>query len=92
MRLLRIESLPTSKNWVDADFQMLHACFQILQDFIDIEKGDDHCCYEAQKSFVDEVRFLYDWWQDRKKKVFHDGENDDKMMLRLMTIRKQLWT
>lgn len=61
MRTLKINSLPPSKQWVDRDELMLHACFQILEDFIEKEKGDTHCNYETHKQFVDELRFLYKW-------------------------------
>jgi len=42
MRNLKIHSLPSAKEWVDRDEIMLHACFQILVDFIDKEHGDTH--------------------------------------------------
>ena len=60
---------------------MLHACFQILQDAVEIEKVDTHCNYDAHKDFVDEVRFLYDWWIKRKDielSIDGDTEDDDK--------------
>lgn len=91
MRTLRINSLPSGDAWIDRDFIMLHACFQILQDCIEEEKVDTHCDYEAHKDFVDEVRFLYNWWIVRKESVFSDDE-DDKMLIRLMKIRTSLWT
>lgn len=88
MRVLKIDSLPTKKQrWVDRDQIMLHACFQILQDCIEEENVDTHCNYDAHKDFVDEVRFLYDWWLIRK-----NDNNDDEMLNRLMKIRSSLWT
>ncbi len=94
MRILKINSLPSSKDWVDRDEVMLHACFQILTDCIDKEKVDKHCNYEAHKDFVDEVRFLYKWWKKRKKSEGRDNQmdEDDKMLIRLMKIRTVLWT
>jgi hypothetical protein len=91
MRNLKITSLPGSKEWVDRDEIILHACFQILKDYIDKEKGDTHCNYEAHKEFVDEIRFLYNWWEKRVNDISLD-KDDDEMLLRLMKIRKQLWT
>jgi hypothetical protein len=96
MRLLKIKSLPGVKEsvWIDRDCIMLHACFQILQDFIEKEDGDNHCCYESHKDFIDEVRELYNWWLKRK----HDDYDvnvfteDNEMLTRLMKIRPQLWT
>lgn len=94
MRRLKITSLPNINKWIDRDELMLHSCFQILQDFIEKEKGDIHCNYEAHKDFVDELRFLYAWWQERKYKPTPDKQmdEDDAMLSRLMKIRTSLWT
>jgi hypothetical protein len=94
MRILKINSLPSSKSWVDRDNLMLHACFQILEDCIEKENVDTQCDYESHKDFVEEVRFLYQWWQTRKKKNLSDKQmsEDDKMLIRLMKIRTSLWT
>ena len=51
MRILKIDSLPNVKQWVDRDHIMLHACFQILQDCVEKENVDTHCNYEAHKDF-----------------------------------------
>jgi hypothetical protein len=67
MRTLKINSLPGGRSWIDRDIVMLHACFQILCDYIEKEKGDEHVSYESHKDFVDEVRFLYNWWGIGKK-------------------------
>lgn len=92
-RMLKIKTL-APKIWVDKDVIMLHACFQILEDAIEQEHVDTHCNYEAHKDFVDEVRFLYNWWQTRKDKGYEDDEDieDDAMLIRLMKIRTMLWT
>lgn len=93
MRILKIDSLPNSKQWVDRDCIMIHACFQILQDCVEKEKVDTHCNYETHKDFVDEVRFLYNWWLKRKKdNKFDNDDEDNEMINRLMKIRLQLWT
>lgn len=98
MRTLKIESLPTIKTWVDRDEIMLHACFQILKDCIEKEHVDTHCNYEAHKDFVDEVRFLNDWWSKRSKGDYENAsaddqdKEDDEMLNRLMQIRTSLWT
>lgn len=90
MRILKIESLPSAKQWVDRDNIMLHSCFQILKDCVEKEEVDIHCDYEAHKEFVDEVRFLYKWWCERYKS--ENKDEDDEMLLRLMKIRTALWT
>lgn len=93
MRILKIHSLPTAKEWLDRDIIMLHACFQLLQDCVEQEHVDTHCNYEAHKDFVDEVRFLYNWWIKRKDDdLFDNDEEDSEMLNRLMEIRLALWT
>jgi len=94
MRKLKIKTLPR-KSWVDKDEVMLHACFQLLVDYIEQEKGDTHCNYETHKDFVDEIRFLYKWWQERKSDDCASEEQekeDDSMLLRLVKVRRALWT
>jgi hypothetical protein len=94
MRYLKIESLPPKSEWRDRDEIMLHSCFQILKDCVEKEKVDTHCNYETHKEFVDEVRFLYDWWIKRMKNPMSNEqmEEDDLMLIRLMKIRRSLWT
>lgn len=88
MKTLKIKSLP--RTWVDRDVVMLHACFQILEDCVEKESVDTHCNYETYKEYVDEIRFLYNWWQKRKDK--DEDDKDDEMLIRLMKIRGFLWT
>lgn len=90
MRTLKINSLPSAKNWIDRDEIMLHACFQLLEDCMEKENVDTNCNYEAHKDFVDEVRFLYQWWKTRKQQ--DEDTQDDEMLIRLMKIRTSLWT
>ena len=96
MRILKIDSLPSAKQWIDKDHIMLHACFQILQDCVEKENVDTHWDYEinkAHKDFVDEVRLLYKWWVKRKNDDLFDNDDEDNEMLdRLMKIRQELWT
>lgn len=93
MRNLKINSLPNSKTWIDRDVLMLHACFQILEDCVKKENVDTHCHYETHKEFVDEVRFLYFWWIERKNNIdFDNDEEDNEMLNRLIKIRQCLWT
>lgn len=91
MRILEINSLP-SEQWIDRDFIMLHACFQILQDCVEEEKIDTDCNYEIHKELVDEIRFLYSWWLVRKEVVFRDDDEDEVILNRLIKIRTSLWT
>ena len=60
MRTLKITTLPSVKEaWIDRDMIMLHACFQILTDFIVKEKELHHCNYEFHKETMDEYKYLY---------------------------------
>lgn len=99
MRILKIKSLPSAKSWLDRDIIMLHACFQILEDCVELEKVDEHVNYDAHKDFVDEVRFLYQWWKKRKAQEDDSTiddlvqmKEDDEMLIRLIKIRGCLWT
>lgn len=73
---------------------MLHACFQILKDCVEKEHVDTDGDYEYNKEFVDEVRFLYGWWEDRigKETTDEQMEEDYLMLGRLLKIRTGLWT
>lgn len=91
MKYLKIESLPTSKEyWTDRDQIMLHACFQILKDFISEEDGLN----EGDGKFRKEVKLLSDWWDKRCDKSWTHEQHieDDAMLKRLMKIRTRLWT
>lgn len=93
MRKLEIKSLPNLRTWVDRDIIMFHCCFQILQEFIELENGDTHCNYKAYKELVDEYRFLYNWWLKRKENIYNEKDDEDNEMLeRLIKIRETLWT
>ena len=95
MRLKKIHSLPESKHWVDRDAIMLHACFQILEDYIEKEDGLNHACKKTYKKIHNELRELNEWWQMRKKSI-HGEELDNKedtiMLARLIKHRTFLWT
>lgn len=99
--VLKIESLP--KDWRDKDDVLLHACFQILKDFVEqenemIEVIDWKASEETIKAKA-EIDFLYDWWKQRVKKdkdltlldekIYNE---DNQMLKRLIDIRKYLWT
>ena len=98
--LLKIESLPD--GWCDKDDIILHACFQLLKDFVEQEKEIiqiiDWKYDEKTKNAKAEIDFLYNWWKIRN----HQGENFDKlkqqyeqdnqMLKRLIDVRMYLWT
>ena len=96
MRYIKIDSLPSSKKkWIDKDVEMYHACFQLLVNAVEKEKVHTHVCQEVHKEFVEEVVYLYLWWKKVTKydKVFYcDSKEADQHLLRLLKIRKKLWT
>ena len=94
---LKIESL--SKDWCDKDVVILHACFQILRDFVEKEDWLGFVDWEhtdETKKAKAEIQFLYDWWL---KRVEVEDDLDEKqytednlMLKRLIDIRQHLWT
>lgn len=81
---------------------ILHACFQLLKDFVGQEKEmieflNWNHNEETAKAKL-EIDFLYKWWLNR----IHDDEDfenmnaqyeeDDQMLKRLLDVRKYLWT
>lgn len=89
MRILKIHSL--SNKYTDRDMIMLHACFQILVDFV-VEEGLGEFDYEYHKESIDECKYLYNWWQENKETVGIDDEIADEHLQRLIKIRGFLWT
>jgi hypothetical protein len=99
--VLKIESLPN--DWRDKDDVLLHACFQILKDFVEQEKETieiiDWTNSEETIQAKAEIDFLYNWW---KQRVINDKNltllderiynEDNQMLKRLIDVRKYLWT
>lgn len=93
MRNLKITTLPTAKEaWIDRDMIMLHACFQLLVDFVEKEDGLNHWSYESYKEPMDELRCLYDWWKENKNTISIDDEVADENLIRLVKLKGYLWT
>jgi hypothetical protein len=96
--VLKIESL--SNVWRDKDDVILHACFQLLKDFVEQEKEIikiiDWENDEETKNAKLVIDFLYNWWMKRVDKDDDlDGkqyEEDNQMLIKLISIRKYLWT
>jgi len=92
-------------TWSDRDHRMLHACFQLLTDFMDLEKpwefsASDEEMREAYKDcdWADErvedwreLRELYQWWQKRDE-TGEKYDADQLMLTRLIKHRRLLWT
>ncbi len=92
MRLLKITTLPSAKNWIDKDMIMLHGCFQLLVDFIEKEDGLNHSNYETYKERIDELQYLYNWWKNNQDTITIDDKNADEPLMRLVKLRSFLWT
>lgn len=96
--VLKIESLPDS--WRDKDVIILHACFQLLKDFVQQEREMieilDWESDEETKTAKLEIDFLYNWWLKRVDKENDldekQYEEDNQMLMKLIKIRKYLWT
>jgi hypothetical protein len=99
--VLKIESLPN--GWRDKDDILLHACFQLLKNFVEQEKEMivviDWNALEETKLAKAEIDFLYNWWNERVK-IDEDLDilteeiynKDNQMLKRLIDVRKYLWT
>ena len=95
MKRLDIHTL--EKGWCDRDDLLLHACFQILTDFVETEMPghephpDD---LDRQKAW-DELKALYDWWGNHKDVTGFYGnalEKEKEMLRRLIVVRGYMWT
>ena len=100
---LNINSL--SGDWCDNDTIMLHACFQLLIDCVENEQlltgHIDWSVDESHANAKKEIEELYQWWNTRKKDSvqnqiddFNEQQylKDNAMLIRLINVRKYLWT
>ena len=100
--ILHIKTL--DGNWCDKDIIILHACFQLLTDFVEQENAfTGHVNWHedpAHQSAKEEILQLYNWWTTRKILDSVDGINDlekdqykedSEMLIRLVNIRQFLW-
>ena len=97
------KSIPST--WIDRDFLLLYAAFQILEDFVQKERGhfyeDVYALYvedcgveEATQRELEwnKLRELYAWWNQRKHRFDDDCEEDNMRLHQLIDLRKMLWT
>ena len=62
---LRIKTLPST--WIDSVEKLPHAMFQILTNFIELEKPDDHINWDStpdHRQARDKMDELYEWWHN----------------------------
>jgi len=101
--ILHIKTL--DGDWCDKDLVMLHACFQLLTDFVEDEMKNDLTDWQAEENtqnIKSEISNLYNWWKERSNPgnfesidpAFSDVQyiKDNEMLIRLIDIRKYLWT
>lgn len=95
--ILKISSL--TGDWVDKDIVMLHACFQLLTDYIEKEEKKiptDWNQSPEHQSTKAEIDFLYEWWRTRPEGLNEldrkQFEIDSEMLIRLIKVRGYLWT
>lgn len=86
--IVRIKSL--SPDYHDKDEIMLHACFQLLVNYVELEKPfewfgwtesenqvleEDDCDGDYQFR-INEVRYLYNWWKTERAKEWAEYEQN----------------
>jgi hypothetical protein len=97
---LHIESL--GDGWCDKDEVLLHAAFQLLKDCVDKEAlFSGHLDWAENgdvKATKAELLCLYEWWEARSKVDLDKPMNeigyaeDTAMLIRLVMVRRALWT
>ena len=102
---LKIETL--KDGWCDKDHILLHACFQLLNDFVEkellVNNFVDWNADELHRNARKEIEDLYAWWQDRKNDEVMDKSlsfdldreiylKDNEMLKRMIDVRMFLWT
>lgn len=97
--ILKIESL--DENWSDKDIIMLHACFQLLKNCVEKENLlAGHVDWSNSMATKTEIEELYDWWKSTIEKDHATDslltkdkyQEESDMLIRLIKIRKYLWT
>jgi hypothetical protein len=64
--LLKITTIPADSEWCDKDRVLLHACFQLLVDFIEQEKPEEFVDYKSTLLLAKEwaeLQELYNYWK-----------------------------
>lgn len=97
--VLHIASL--DPDWCDKNVVMLHACFQLLSDSIEVEKifesDVDWEFDEKHRVAKSELLELHEWWKSRSRMNEMDASlgdqdpEDDAMLARLIRNRWALW-
>jgi hypothetical protein len=102
VRSLPIETL--EEGWCDKDVLMLHAAFQILVDFVEVEHPEMPSTWdftEEQTHAWKEIQDLYKWWKEERgsrdmneslERELEWQMEDQQNFHRLVDVRLHLWT
>lgn len=94
--VVKVSTLPPT--WVDRDTVMLHSCFQVLVDFVELERPD---IINGKNDDLEQLLFLYHWWTFlRPSRRLRSGYEEDRafefednvMLEHLVSMRGHLWT
>lgn len=92
-------------GYYDKDDLMFHACFTLLQNFVELEQPFD--IFETSEPHWTEIKNLYDWWKERALRqdpwdveearqafniTIERDKEDQEMLMRLIAVRQYLWT
>lgn len=97
MKYLQIKTL--EKGYHDPDHLLLHTCFQILVDYVEKEMDLTNPPADQDEEII---RGLYQWWQKfvEEEKTLEGMldldnlryEEATRQLIRLMSVRKSLWS
>lgn len=98
MRHLKIESLENKNvRYYEMDEVMLHACFQVLKDFVenelmipDLHELEDEEFWD-HLDFYDKCIELYYWWIERNQLIHSKDSVDQEKLKELIDMRLKLW-
>jgi hypothetical protein len=89
-------------GYYDKDTQMIHACFNLLVEFVDREQPWAYCQDLDASSLKEknEIMGLYNWWKLRRDREDHVDyeesdrlhEEDQRQLHKLIDLRPRLWT
>lgn len=74
--ILKITTIPRNSEWWDKDAVLLHACFQILVDFIEKERPQRIVDYNHDRKHRmewKELQTLYRYWKKERPKLEKDA-------------------
>ena len=78
MKKLKIKTL--ANNWQESDTMILHACFQILIDYVEKQKPREVIDWDASpghKKAWSEIDSLYKWWTIEWPALAEKMDNED---------------